>query len=108
MHWVLVGKKCHTSPVLDGVLFLLYPTLLVMSLILLNCNVNTELLSYIKQAREAKKFDEMEALQQSLAEIESMIFSFPKRRCLLCFVLLFLILICYKCFDLTMMHFSCI
>ncbi len=31
-----------------------------------------QLLSYIEQAREAKKFDEMEALQQSLAEIESM------------------------------------
>ena len=31
-----------------------------------------QLLSYIEQARDAKKFDEMEALQQSLAEIERM------------------------------------
>lgn len=31
-----------------------------------------QLLSYIEQAREAKKYDEMEALQMSLAEIESM------------------------------------
>ena len=31
-----------------------------------------QLLSYIEQARDAKKFDEVEALEQSLAEIESM------------------------------------